>query len=89
MSELDAIEIAREAVFLSLLISAPLLGLTLVVGLLISIFQAVTQVNEMTLTFVPKILIISLVLIFFLPWMLTLLSEYTEDLIDNLPYFIR
>lgn len=89
MTEMDILDVSRDMVLLSLLISAPLLGLTLLVGLIISIFQAVTQVNEMTLTFVPKIIVIGLVLLFTLPWILTLLDDYTTELFLNLPYYIR
>ena len=89
MTELDVIDITRDMVVLSLLLSAPLLGLTLVIGLIISIFQAVTQVNEMTLTFVPKIIVIAIVLLLFMPWMLNLLGDYTMTIINDMPYYIR
>ena len=77
----QAIQIAREAMLVTLLLSAPMLGFGLVVGLLVSIFQAVTQINEMTLTFVPKIVVVGLVTLLLTPWMITLMVEYTQEVI--------
>lgn len=79
------IYIGKEAVYTILLLSLPLLGLSLLVGLLISIFQATTQIQEQTLTFVPKILVIFASLIIFGPWMLNLLIAFTTNLIANIP----
>jgi flagellar biosynthesis protein FliQ len=79
------IQIAREAMVITLLLSAPMLGIGLFVGLIISILQAVTQINEMTLTFVPKIIAIVLAFIFFLPWILQLLMDFTVRLITSIP----
>ncbi len=79
------IYIGKEAVYTILLLSLPLLGLSLLVGLLISIFQATTQIQEQTLTFVPKILVIFLSLIIFGPWMLNLLVAFTTNLISSIP----
>ena len=72
-----AIQIARQAMIITLLLSAPMLVFGLIVGLLISILQAVTQVNEMTLTFIPKIIAIMLSFIIFLPWLLRTIMEFT------------
>lgn len=72
-----AIHIARQAMIITLLLSAPMLVFGLIVGLLISILQAVTQVNEMTLTFIPKIIAIMLSFIIFLPWLLRTIMEFT------------
>ncbi len=80
---------ARNAVEITLLISLPMLGLGLIVGLLVSIFQAVTQIQEMTLTFVPKIIAVLLGLLFTFPWMMNKMVDYTRDLIVNLPQFIK
>lgn len=79
------IYIGKEAVYTILLLSLPLLGLSLLVGLLISIFQATTQIQEQTLTFVPKILVIFISLIIFGPWMLNLLIAFTTNLISSIP----
>jgi flagellar biosynthetic protein FliQ len=70
------------------LISAPLLGLTLLVGLLVSIFQAVTQVQEMSLTFVPKLLVAAVTLVLFGPWMLRKLLLFASTLIGNIPAYL-
>jgi flagellar biosynthetic protein FliQ len=70
------------------LISAPLLGLTLLVGLLVSIFQAVTQVQEMSLTFVPKLLVAAVTLVVFGPWMLRKLLLFASTLIGNIPAYL-
>ncbi|HPN65421.1 MAG TPA: flagellar biosynthesis protein FliQ, partial [Candidatus Goldiibacteriota bacterium] len=66
----------REALLLTLLVSAPLLGLALIVGVMISIFQAITQIQEMTLTFVPKIIVVLVAMIIFGPWMLRILINF-------------
>ncbi len=81
--------LAKEAIKLSLFLSAPLLVTALVVGLAISIFQAVTQIQEMTLTFVPKILAMALVLFLSLPWFLKKLTTFTENLLLNIPGLIK
>ena len=72
-----AIHVARQAMIITLLLSAPMLLFGLIVGLLISVLQAVTQVNEMTLTFIPKIIAILLAFIIFLPWLLRTIMEFT------------
>jgi len=89
MSQDFIIYLARETVYLILLISAPLLGTSLVVGLLISIFQATTQIQEQTLTFVPKIALVLIVLIIFGPWMLNLLIAFTNNLMQTIPTIMR
>lgn len=74
-------DLIRLALFTAMEVSAPLLGIAMVVGLSISVFQSVTQINEMTLTFVPKILIFALVLIVTFPWMLKTMMKFTNDII--------
>ncbi|OQY14298.1 MAG: flagellar biosynthetic protein FliP [Desulfobacterium sp. 4572_20] len=71
------------------LVSMPMLGLGLAVGLIVSIFQAVTQINEMTLTFVPKILIVLLAVLFFASWMLEHLMRFAAATIEQIPFYIR
>jgi len=78
-----------EAVKITLLLSAPMLTIGLVVGLIVSIFQAVTQIQEMTLTFVPKIVAVMVALIIGLPWMINLIVTYTQNLFSNIPMYIR
>jgi len=81
--------IGREALFLVLLLSAPLLGFALIVGVIISIFQAVTQIQEMTLTFVPKIIVTLLAMVLFGPWILRILLNFTSSLLINLPEYMK
>lgn len=75
----------RDALQLALLISAPLLLTALAVGVIVGLFQAATQINEMTLSFIPKLLAMAAVLVVTGPWMLRLLVEYTRRLIENIP----
>jgi len=73
------VQLARRAFETVLLLSAPLLIFSLVVGLIVSIFQAVTSINEVTLTFVPKIVAVMIAMIIFFPWMMTYLSDFTRE----------
>jgi len=70
------VDIGRHALYTMLLVSAPMLGFGLLVGLVVSILQAVTQVNEMTLTFVPKIIAVSVAAVVFLPWIIRMLVAF-------------
>ncbi|MDI3500301.1 MAG: flagellar biosynthesis protein FliQ [Thermoanaerobacter sp.] len=83
------IDIGREALTVTLKVASPLLAVALGVGLLISIFQATTQIQEQTLSFVPKIVAILISLILFGPWMLTTLVNYTQRLFLNINNFIK
>ncbi|MBP2072895.1 MAG: flagellar biosynthesis protein FliQ [Thermoanaerobacterium sp.] len=83
------LDIGREALMVTMIVSAPLLIVSLLVGLIISIFQATTQIQEQTLTFVPKILAIFASIMLFGPWMLTTLINYTQKLILNINNFIK
>lgn len=83
------IDIGREALTIALTVATPLLAVALGVGLLISIFQATTQIQEQTLSFVPKIVAILISLILFGPWMLTTLINYTQRLFLNINNFIK
>jgi flagellar biosynthesis protein FliQ len=83
------VNFAQEAIKVTILVSMPMLVLGLIVGLVISIFQAVTQIQEMTLTFVPKILIVLVALLFFASWMLDQLMTFTTTTINQIPYYIR
>ncbi len=84
MSPTDAIAIGREALYATILIGAPVMLVALGVGLAISLIQALTQMQEMTLAFVPKILLIFVSLIFLLPYMLTTLTGFAEMLFDRI-----
>jgi len=81
--------VGRETINLILLISAPVLFAGMAVGLVISIFQAVTQIQEMTLSFVPKIITVLLVLLALSPWMMEVLVKYTSQIFTNIPNYIR
>jgi len=80
---------AQEAIKVTILVAMPMLGLGLLVGLGVSIFQAVTQINDMTLTFVPKILVVLLGLLFFANWMLQKLIDFGQNCIMELPSIIH
>jgi flagellar biosynthetic protein FliQ len=82
------IRIAGEAIYTTLMASGPMLILALVVGLAISIFQATTQIQEQTLAFVPKIVVVLVAILFFGPWILSKLVDFTFHLLDNLHNFI-
>jgi flagellar biosynthetic protein FliQ len=84
MNEPEVIELGRDAILTMLKISAPILGMALVVGLIIALFQALTSIQEMTLTFVPKILVIFVSVMLFLPYMLSTLSGFTVSLFDRM-----
>lgn len=83
------VEFAKQAIILTILLSMPMLGLGLIAGLTISIFQSVTQIQEMTLTFVPKILAVFTGLLFAAPWMMEKLISFTSNIIINIPMYIR
>ncbi len=80
----DVLEISREAIFTMLKIGAPILAMALIVGLCISLFQALTQIQEMTLSFVPKILVIFLSLIVLLPFMASTLIAFAQTMMDRI-----
>jgi len=89
MSPLAVVTLGQNAVTTTLLLSAPLLITGMVIGLMVAIFQATTQIQEMTLTFVPKIFGVMLALLFFSSWMLIKLTDYTQELFINIPNIIR
>jgi flagellar biosynthetic protein FliQ len=88
MTPATVIDIGRHALELTLLISAPLFIAALATGLLISVFQAATQINESTLSFVPKLVAIFVTLILAGPWMLTMLTDYIRRLYEAIPSLI-
>ncbi len=84
--ELDtAVELIRNATYLALVLGAPALVVSLVVGLLISVLQAVTQIQEQTLNLVPRIILVSLTMLIVLPWAIGRLVEYTAALLNDIP----
>jgi flagellar biosynthetic protein FliQ len=78
-----------ETIKITLLISAPMLIVGLIVGVVISLLQAVTQIQEMTLVFVPKIVAVLVTLVAALPWMISLLTTYTQNIFANIPAYIK
>lgn len=89
MTPETVLTIGSQALQLVLLLAAPLLLTALAVGVLIGVFQAATQINEQTLSFIPKLLATAAVLVFTGPWMLRLLTEYTKRLYDSIPALIH
>jgi flagellar biosynthetic protein FliQ len=89
MSFGDVIGLGRDAIFVTLVVTAPVLLLSMIVGLVISIFQAVTQIQEPTLTFIPKILVSAAAILFFGPFMLAMLTDFTTRVFSSLPQLVR
>ena len=89
MSPEMTIGVARKAIQVTLLVSLPILGIGLVVGVVISLVQAATQIQEMTLTFVPKIVSIFVGLLLLLPWIMNQLLGFTTELFNNIPNYVR
>jgi flagellar biosynthesis protein FliQ len=88
MTPQTVMEIGRQALEMTLLVSAPMLMAALVTGLIISIFQAATQINESTLSFIPRLVVMFITLIFAGPWMLQQMIDYIRRLIENIPSLI-
>ena len=89
MTQTFIVEFAMESIKTALLLSAPMLGFGLITGLAVSIFQAVTSIQELTLTFIPKILAVFFALILFFPWLLQLMLSFTSKILINFPDYIR
>ena len=88
MTQQFIVDFGMNALKTALLLSAPMLGFGLVTGLVVSVFQAVTSIQEMTLTFIPKILAVFLALLIFLPWLLQLIIGFTRNILINFPSYI-
>lgn len=84
MNEIEVLDIGRDAVWVMLKVAGPILIVGLIVGLSISVFQTITHIQEMTLTFIPKIIAVFTSLILFMPWMLTQLNEFTQRIMDKI-----
>ena len=89
MSEELIIKLGQDAMRTCAMIAGPILLATLIVGLAVSIFQALTQINEATLTFIPKILIVAAVIVVAGPWMMDVMTSYTIHLFENIATFVR
>ena len=83
------VELAQKAIKVTLMVSLPVLGIGLIVGVVVSVLQAATQIQEMTLTFVPKILSILVGLLFLLPWIMHQVTGFAIEIITNLPNYTR
>jgi flagellar biosynthetic protein FliQ len=79
------IEVTNQAVKVTMMLAAPMLIGALLVGILVSLFQAVTQINEQTLSFIPKIVVIVMALVILSPWMMETITSFTHDLYANIP----
>ena len=88
MNSTAVINLMSEALQLTLLVSAPLLLTALIVGPVVSVFQAATQINEMTLSFIPKLIGVAAVLVLAGPWMLTLITEWVTELLLSIPLLL-
>ncbi len=89
MSQDLVVQIFRELLKTTLILMAPMLLGSIVVGMLVSIFQAATQIHEMTLVFVPKILVIVLCLLVLFPWMMNFAISYTANILTNIPLYVK
>ncbi|MBR9982798.1 MAG: flagellar biosynthesis protein FliQ [Desulfatitalea sp.] len=81
--------IFMHAIKTAIMLAGPMLAVGLIVGILVSVFQAATQINEMTLVFVPKMLGVALALLVFFPWMMRVISDFASNLFINLPMYIH
>ncbi|MBI5750936.1 MAG: flagellar biosynthesis protein FliQ [Hydrogenophilales bacterium] len=89
MTPETVVTIGQQALQMTILVASPLMLAGLVTGLLVSIFQAATSINEMTLTFIPKLIVIFIVLILAGPWMIDTMTSYMRELFSNIPQLIR
>ena len=88
MLESFVLDISNQAFRVTLLLAAPMLGGALIIGILVSLFQAVTQINEQTLAFIPKILVIFGAIVIFSPWMIDVLTTFTREIILSIPQMV-
>jgi len=83
------ISVGKQAIKTTFLVGAPILLSSLVIGIIISIFQAVTSIQDMTITFIPKIIVSAIIFVFFFSWMMATLTHFTADLFIHLPDYVR
>ena len=89
MTDATVMEIGRRALMLTIMVGAPVLGVGLVVGLVVSVLQAATQIHEMSLTFIPKIVAVAVALAIFGQWMLTRVTTFTTTMLESIPNLVR
>ena len=83
------LNMARQAMQVAMMVGAPMLLVSLVVGLLVAVFQAATQLNEQTLSFIPKMLAVAATMVLAGPWILGVIVDYTRDLLTNIPNYVN
>lgn len=88
MAPESVVDISQEAVKIALMLASPMLIGAMLVGIIISIFQAITQINEQTLTFIPKIVAIFVLIVVASPWLIETMSTFTTDLYENIPTLV-
>ena len=88
MSSALVIQIGQEALMVVMIVAAPMLGLGLIVGLMVSVFQATTSIQEQTLAFIPKIIAVFVAILVFGPWMLQIMTQYVTGILANLPAYL-
>ena len=89
MTEELIMKLGQDTLRTTAMLSAPMLGAALITGLVVSILQAITQINEQTLTFIPKMIVIGVVMLIAGPWMLDVLTHFTINLFENMALFVR
>jgi flagellar biosynthetic protein FliQ len=89
MTEEIIMKLGQDAIRTTAMVAGPILGTTLVVGFLVSLVQALTQINEQTLTFIPKLILVAMILLFAGPWMLDIMSTYTVELFESISTLVR
>ena len=89
MNQEMVMDVGIEAIRVVLMVSAPILLLGLLVGLIVSIIQATTQIQEQTLSFIPKLVAIALALLIFGPWMMSMMYDFTINIFENIPNYIK
>lgn len=89
MGEELVLQLGQETIKTTAILAAPLLGAALLVGLIVSFLQAITQINEATLTFIPKIIIVGIVTMIAGPWMLDVMTQFTINLMENMVTYVR
>lgn len=89
MTDSMVLQIVRDALMMAMIISVPILGVGMLVGLIISILQATTQIQEQSLSFVPKLIVVLLVLVLLAPWIINVLVGYTNDLFSKIPLMVK
>ena len=89
MTEDLVLKLGHETMKVTAMVAAPLLVSTLVIGLIVSVIQAITQINEATLTFIPKMIVVGIVILIAGPWMLDMLTHFTAGLFENITMYVR